>query len=435
MKTLLSISGVLLLCTVMFSQSGMAQVKYTNQTADMREGPAAYHEFLLRLYINNKVELDSSSGYWDRIWFKETIGWVPSYTLSDTKVDQDKLKADSLQNRMNLMFSQLNNEDPVTEEQLTASPAQVSAAVKGFAEKWRRNRGIEYTVDFERYLIDPASPTEFENFIGVRNREMTRYEKRRFLYPEAIFVPYTDPAIDQVGYAVASAVAQKGLVSNYPLQRYLDLLSGLIVENSHKPELDFKVLILDIEKVDGYSLPGNFIFISKGALKQMQTEAELVHFLAHEIAHLVFSHGMVEYKEQEPRIKRESMLDEMRRKLAENEAADQATDEERTNEQRLTDMGDGFYDSANSERLEEYEFEADYWGIIYTYLSGYNPNEAVKYLERLQLTEDTSDRISEWNGLKLEKRIKAINNQINDLNLGTGNTSSDLFQRLINSLD
>ncbi len=435
MKTIFSFLGVLLLGTVMFSHSAMAQVKYTNQTADMRKGPAAYHDFLLRLYINNKVELDSSSGYWDRIWFQQTQGWVPSYTLSDTKIDQDKLKSDSLQSRMGLMFSQLNNEDPATEEQLTASPAQVSAAVKGFAEKWRRNRGIEYTVDFERYLIDPASPTEFENFIGVRNRDLTRIQKRRYLYPRAIFVPYTDPAIDQVGYAVASAVAQKGLVSNYPLQRYLDLLSGLIVENSHKPELDFKVLILDEEKVDGYSLPGNFIFISKGALKKMRTEAELVHFLAHEVAHLVFSHGMVEYKEQETRIKSESMLDEMRRKLAENNAKDQATDEERTNEQRLTDMGDGFYDAANSERLEEYEYEADYWGIIYTYLSGYNPNEAIKYLERLQLTENKSDRISEWSGLKLENRIKAINKQIDDLNLGTGNTSSDLFQKLINSLD
>lgn len=433
MKHLLSSFGVLLFCTAIFSKPILAQVKYTNQTADMREGPAAYHEFLLRLFINNRVELDSTQGYWDRIWFKETLGWVPSYTLSDTKVSEDKLQSDSLQSRMNLMFSQIDGEEGNAEQELVASPTQVSAAVKGFAEKWRRARDIEYTVDFEKFQIEPASPTEFQNFIGVRERKMTRLEKRKLLYPRAIFVPYTDPAIDQVGYAVASAVAQKGLVSNYPLQRYLDLLSGLIVENSHKPELDFKVFILDSEAVQGYSLPGNYIFVSKGALKQMRSEAELVHFLAHEIAHLVFSHGMVEYKEQEPRVKRESLLDEMRRKLAEEGAENQATEEERENEQRITDWADGFYDAANSERLESYEFEADYWGIIYTYLSGYNPNEAIKYLNRIQISE--TEAITEWSGLSLERRIEAINEQIDELNLGSGNTSSELFQRLMNSLD
>ncbi|MCP9291069.1 MULTISPECIES: M48 family metallopeptidase [Gracilimonas] len=433
MKKLLSSFGVLLFCTVMFGQSALAQVKYTNQTADMRKGPAAYHEFLLRLYINNKVELDSTQGYWDRIWFKETLGWVPSYTLSDSKISEDKLQSDSLQSRMNLMFSQIDGDDADVEEELVASPTQVSAAVKGFAEKWRRARDIEYTVDFEKFQIEPASPTEFQNFIGVRERKMNPQQERRLLYPDAIFVPYTDPAIDQVGYAVASAVAQRGLVSNYQLQRYLDLLSGLIVENSHKPELDFKVFILDSEAVQGYSLPGNYIFVSKGALKQMRSEAELVHFLAHEIAHLVFSHGMVEYKEQEPRVKRESLLDEMRRKLAEEGAENQATEEERENEQRITDWTDGFYDAANSERLESYEFDADYWGIIYTYLSGYNPNEAIKYLNRIQISE--TEAITEWSGLSLERRIEAINEQIDDLNLGSGNTSSELFQRLMNSLD
>lgn len=165
----------------------------------------------------------------------------------------------------------------------------------------------------------------------------------------------------------------------------------------------------------------------------MHSEAELVHFLAHEIAHLVFSHGMVEYKEQEPRVKRESMLEEMRRKLAEDGAENQATEEERENERRITDWTDGFYDAANSERLESYEFDADYWGIIYTYLSGYNPNEAIKYLNRIQISE--TEAITEWTGLSLERRIEAINDQIDDLNLGTGNTSSELFQRLMNSLE
>jgi hypothetical protein len=433
MKTTTYIFGILLLGVLMQPNQAAAQTKYTNQTADMRKGPAAYHEFLLRLYINNQVKLDSSQGYWDRVLFRKTLGWVPSYTLSDTKLDADKLRSDSLQSRMSLMFSQIDNSGEADKNDLVATPAQVSAAVKGFAEKWRKARDIEYNVDLERYLIEPPSPTEFENFIGVRTRKLTNNQKRKLLYPEAIFVPYTDPAVDQVGYAVASAVAQKGLVRNYPLQRYLDLLSALIVENSQKPELDFSVFILDVDEVAGYSLPGNYVFISKGALRQMRSEAELVHFLSHEIAHLVFSHGMDEYHEQEPRIKREGLLDEMRAKLAEDDAKDQATDEERENEQRLTDMSDEFFDGANSKRLDKYELDADRWGVIYTYLSGYNPTEAINFLKRIQGNE--ADSIAEWTGVSSERRIVAISKQIKRLNLATGNTSSDLFNRLMSSLD
>lgn len=432
MKALFSFFGALFLAATLTlsSPDTQAQVKYTNQTADMRDGPAAYHDFLLRLYINNRVEMDSSQGYWDRIRYEQNRGWVPSYTLSDSRVDDQKMRSDSLQSRMNLIFSQLNNEDPSNKDDLTASPAQVSAAVKGFAKKWRESRDIAYNVDFEKYQIEPASPTEFKSFIGVRTRKITNAEKRRLLYPEAIFVPYTDPAVDQIGYAVASVVAQKGLLSNYQLQRYLDLLSGLIVENSHKPELDFSIFVLDLEEVEGYSLPGNFIFISKGALRQMKTEAELVHFLAHEVSHLVFSHGMVEYKEREYRFKMEDALSEMRSKL---EPEEQASDELRQMEQNITDWTNELYDYINKERLEEYEYEADYWGIIYTYLSGYNPKESIKYLNRIQVSE-TEARM-EWNRLSLEKRIKAVNDQINKLNLGSGNTNSELFQRLMNSLD
>lgn len=430
MKSIVSFFGALIVSTVILSSTAQAQVKYTNQTADMREGPAAYHDFLLRLYINNKVQMDSTQGYWDRIKFNEMLGWVPSYVLSDSRVEEDALQSDSLQSRMNLMFSQLNNEDPQDESDLTASPAQVSAAVKGFAEKWREIQGIEYNVDFEKFQIEPASPTEFQNFIGVRSRDLTPLEKRKYLYPKLVHIPYTDPAIDQIGYAIASAVAQRGLVSNFQLQRYLDLLSALIVENSHKPELDVKVFILDEEEVQGYSLPGNYIFISTGALKQMRSEAELVHFIGHEVAHVIFSHGMVEYKNREPRIKMESALEEMRSKL---EPEDQANSELREMEQRITGWTNELYDYINQERLEEYEFDADYWGIIYTYLSGYNPNEAVKYLNRIQVSE-TEARM-EWNGLSLDRRIEAVNGQIRELDLGNGNTNSDLFNRLMNSLD
>lgn len=426
MKTLTHFFRMFLF-SIIISGTATAQVKYTNQTADMRTGPAAYYEFLLRLYINNAVELDSVEGYWNKINFKGTRGWVPSYTLSDDKLNDKKLAADSLKDRMNLMFSQLNNNGEAMPEELVASAAQVSAAVKGFAEKYRTTRGIQYQVDLDRFRIEAPSPTEFASFIGVRTREMRPIEKRRLLYPGVTFIPYPDPAIDQIGYAVATVVAQEGLVSNYQLQRYLDLLSGLIVENSHRPELDVSVFILDEDIVQGYALPGNYVFISKGAIKAMNNEAELVHFLSHEIAHLVFSHGMLEYREREEKIKAEDAFSELRAKVDNKDP----NEELRSMEQRLTDWANEVYDYINKDRLEEYETTADDWANVYTYLAGYNPHHAIKYLNRIKISE-TEARM-EWNGLSLEKRLEAINETIRKL-APSGNVNSDLFERLKQSL-
>lgn len=426
MKTL----AKLFLLGVLFAQIPVvnAQVRYTNQTTDMRNGPAAYYELILRLYINNQVYLDSTHGYWGFIHFQDKKGWVPSYTLSAQKVGSETMKSDSLQKRMSLMFSQLNNTGNANPDEMVASAAQVSAAVKGFAEKYRKARGIEITVDLERYRLPAPSPAEYQAFIGVRNRGLTNLQRRKYLYPEATFIPFTDPAIDQIGYAVASVVAQDGLVSNYALQRYLDLLTALIVENSHRPEIDVKVFVLDTDEVQGYALPGNFVFISKGAIKQMNNEAELVHFLSHEIAHIVFSHGMLEYRERDEKIRAENAFDELRAKVdAQSPDADL-----RTMEQGLTDWAHEVYDYIHKDRLEAYEIDADKWAGVYTYLSGYNPAEAVKYLQRIQISE-TEARM-EWNGLALENRVKAINRGISHLEK-TGNVNNDLFERLKNAID
>ena len=138
---------------------------------------------------------------------------------------------------------------------------------------------------------------------------------------------------------------------------------------------------------------------------------------------------MVEYKEREEKIKAESMFDELDRKLA---GENRYSEEEEESRKNLNTMANELYDYINSDRLEAYEVEADHWAVIYTYLSGYNPAQAIPYLNRIQISE-TEARM-EWDGLTLEKRIEALNQQINAMNLNHGNTNTDLFERLMDTL-
>lgn len=93
------------------------------------------------------------------------------------------------------------------------------------------------------------------------------------------------------GREVAAAIAGKYPVyNNEPATRYLNLVAKTLARQSNRPELNFSVGILDSDMVNAVSAPGGFIFVSRGALRAMDNEAELAGVLAHEIVHVSQRH-------------------------------------------------------------------------------------------------------------------------------------------------
>ncbi len=407
-----------------------AQVKYTNQTTDVKKGPAAYHELIMRLLKNSQVEVDSMSGYWEKIIYEDTTGWVPSYVLSLNAASENSRAKSLLNQRMQLLYKELDNKSDVKDD-LAVSATQVTAAIKGFSKKYRERFKNGYTVEIDEFLIDTAPSWIYEAFSDKRDRRVRRRTKRGLLYPsgEGVSIPSSNPELDQMGYAIASRIAQNGLFSNYQVQLYLELLTAHIIEETHREDLFVKVLILDTDEIQGYTIPGNYIFVSRGALMQMQTEAELVHFLAHELAHLVFKHGTEEYAVREPKIRTADAFAELDAEMGEPQ-----TDREKelaAIDDELTAMADEIYDYVNKGRLEEYEYEADRWGLVYTYLAGFDPTESINFLDRID--SNLIEKKGEWDGLKLEERKKRLRDQLKKLGLKGGTISTpqefDNFKR------
>jgi hypothetical protein len=413
-----------------FSAELNAQVKYTNQTTDVKKGPAAYHELIIRLLKNSQVEVDSTYGYWERILYEDTKGWVPSYVLSLNAAAGESKTKSLLNQRMQLLYKELDNKSDVKDE-LAVSATQVTAAIKGFSKKYRERFKNGYTVEIDEFLIDTAPSWIYEAFSDKRDRRVRRRTKRTLLYPpgEGVRIPANNPEVDQMGYAIASRIAQNGLFSNYQVQLYLELLTAHIIEETHREDLFVKVLILDTDEVQGYTIPGNFIFVSKGALMQMQNEAELVHFLAHEIAHLVFNHGTEEYTIREPKIRTADAFAELEAEMGEPQTEREkelaAIDDE------LSSMADEIYDYVNKGRLEEYEYAADRWGLVYTYLAGFDPSQSINFLDRID--SNLIEKRGEWDGLKLDERKKRLREQLKELKLEGGTISTpqefDNFKR------
>lgn len=95
----------------------------------------------------------------------------------------------------------------------------------------------------------------------------------------------------QFGRELAARVLGKyGNMDNEALTRYVNLVGRALARNANRPELEFHIAVLKTDTINAYAAPGGYIFITKGALMQMENEAELASVIAHEMAHITGRH-------------------------------------------------------------------------------------------------------------------------------------------------
>jgi predicted Zn-dependent protease len=65
-----------------------------------------------------------------------------------------------------------------------------------------------------------------------------------------------------------------------------------LARHSHRPELDYHFTIVDSSQVNAFALPGGYIYITRGMLAYLNSEAELAAVLGHEIGHVTARHSV-----------------------------------------------------------------------------------------------------------------------------------------------
>ena len=86
----------------------------------------------------------------------------------------------------------------------------------------------------------------------------------------------------------------KATMPAYPdaqLQAYVSGIGMRIAKASERPNLPWSFTVLDDSTVNAFALPGGPIFITRGILTYMTSEAELASVLGHEIAHVTARHS------------------------------------------------------------------------------------------------------------------------------------------------
>lgn len=86
--------------------------------------------------------------------------------------------------------------------------------------------------------------------------------------------------------------AQLGLVEDRQLQRYVNTLGRRLASRSERPNLPWEFKVVDDPTVNAFALPGGYIYVTRGMLAHMNSEAELAGVLGHEIGHVTARHGV-----------------------------------------------------------------------------------------------------------------------------------------------
>ncbi len=174
-----------------------------------------------------------------------------------------------------------------------------------------------------------------------------------------------------MGREMAEEVEESSRVVTDPVvTEYVNRVAQTLVRNSDS-RFPLTVKVLDNDEINAFALPGGFFFVNTGLIVAAHSEAELAGVMAHEIAHVAARHATKNASKAQlfnvlsiPLIFFGGPIGFAARQV----------------------VGLGvplsmLEFSRNAER------EADALGLQYVYASGYDPEEFVRFMERLKAKE------------------------------------------------
>jgi predicted Zn-dependent protease len=92
--------------------------------------------------------------------------------------------------------------------------------------------------------------------------------------------------------AAAEAEQSIGLVADRALQDYVQRIGTSLARDSERPNLPWTFRVVDDPTPNAFALPGGYIFVTRGLMTMMRSEAELAGVLGHEIGHVTAKHSV-----------------------------------------------------------------------------------------------------------------------------------------------
>jgi len=94
-------------------------------------------------------------------------------------------------------------------------------------------------------------------------------------------------------------ITSLGLDPDSGRQRYVRALGTRLASTSERPNLPWTFRVIDDPAVNAFAIPGGHVYVTRGILAHLNSEAELAGVMGHEIGHVTARHSVTQMSQQQ----------------------------------------------------------------------------------------------------------------------------------------
>ena len=339
------------------------EVRVSSSRARIRSGPGNYYKVVYTAYRGARLSVVSEKKGWYKVKVKSgKTGYVSKRSLGAGK---------QYSSRRTYRYSSKGKGVG------RVSSGQIMAATRGVSDMGMFARQYAKNHDIDPALLEELSAKPFTE------REFRKFASKLSSRDEVTAHGFSGAELSDIDYDVGAAIAMRILASSSPsrdvaTRKYVALIGTAMADKTPLYDEEFIFIVLEDSTPQSYSAPGGYVFLTSGAIRAMDNEAELAGVLAHEIAHVTERHGISELEAQSIRINSEAAVDEL-----DAEITKLGMDEgDREVAADLRAIADQLFERIISGRKRGDEDEADKLGTNLLYVRGYKATGLAEFVRK-----------------------------------------------------
>lgn len=181
--------------------------------------------------------------------------------------------------------------------------------------------------------------------------------------------------------AAATLLGASPLLADENMQRYVNRVGRWVALHSSRPDIRWRFAVIDNANINAFAAPGGYVFITRGLLMQLRSEAELAGVLGHEIAHVVEEHHL------------DALQKDARLKLA-GRVAEESLSQRGHDPDKYAWVVNGAKTLYTRGLDRDDEFAADRLGVVLAARAGYDPYGLPAVLQTLDSLKGEDGRLA-----------------------------------------
>jgi len=193
-----------------------------------------------------------------------------------------------------------------------------------------------------------------------------------------------DPAELEMGKQAAAQIEKETKVLDNPAAvEKINKIIARLTPHTERPAMQYQVKLVADPGINAFSLPGGFIYVTKGLMDAVESEDELAAVIGHEMAHVCLKHG-IELAKREAKMNNKMAIAVLAAVLAGN----------RVDPGSMIMLGSLVKAGLLSGYSQTDETQADENSVVYLQRAGYHPVAmltVIQGLARMELTRPEVD--------------------------------------------